>query len=232
VTAAQAQDLERYLDVSRAEVLFATAVILVEGLAESYVVPALAEAAGFDLDAYGVVVASVHGTDFSPYVALLGTSGLDIPFVVITDGDAAGDAAGRIEAGLRRGARLHEVADDGRELLKRAQDLKEIDDVDDYQVERLAILRELGSVGIYVGRQTLETDFCRLFPDEVSAAFSELKTGTAARQDVRNGVKNEQADAVDSEPRRKMLARIEAIGKGRFGQRLAAHIAEIDLRAP
>lgn len=112
-----------------------------------------------------------------------------------------------------------------------AHDLKEIDDVDDYQVERLAILRELGSVGIYVGRQTLETDLCRLFPGEVSAAFSELKTATATRQDVRNGVKNEQADEVDSEPRRKMLARIEAIGKGRFGQRLAAHIAEIDLRA-
>ena len=231
VTPAQAQDLERYIDVSRAEVLFATAVILVEGLAESYVVPALAEAAGFDLDAHGVVVASVHGTDFSPYVALLGTSGLDIPFVVITDGDATGDAAGRIEAGLRRGARLHEVADDGRELLKRAQDLKEVDDVDDYQVDRLAILRELSSVGIYVGHQTLETDLCGLFPSEVSAAFSRLNRAAAAREDVTNGVQNEQADEVDPELRRKMLGRIEAIGKGRFGQRLAAHIAEVDLRA-
>lgn len=79
VSSEQAADLERYLDVSRAEVLFASAVVLVEGLAELYVLPALAEAVGFDLDAYGTVVASVHGTDFKPYRALLGPKGLDTP---------------------------------------------------------------------------------------------------------------------------------------------------------
>ena len=98
-------------------------------------------------------------------------------------------------------------------------------------MDRLAILRELSSVGIYVGHQTLETDLCGLFPSEVSAAFSRLNRAAAAREDVRNGVQNEQADEVDPELRRKMLGRIEAIGKGRFGQRLAAHIAEVDLRA-
>ena len=66
VTSDQAADLERYIDISRAEILFASAVILVEGLAELYILPALAAAAHFDLDAYGVVVASVHGTDFKP----------------------------------------------------------------------------------------------------------------------------------------------------------------------
>lgn len=107
VTSEEAADLERYIDISRAEVLFASAVILVEGLAELYVLPALAAAAGFDLDAYGAVVASVHGTDFKPYRAFLGSRGLNTPHVSITDGDAAPDMRGRREAGLRRGAGLH-----------------------------------------------------------------------------------------------------------------------------
>ncbi|MCX5443863.1 ATP-dependent endonuclease [Streptomyces sp. NBC_00063] len=79
VTSEEAADLERYIDISRAEVLFASAVILVEGLAELYVLPAVAAAAGFDLDAYGTVVASVHGTDFKPYRTLLGPRGLNTP---------------------------------------------------------------------------------------------------------------------------------------------------------
>jgi putative ATP-dependent endonuclease of OLD family len=69
VSPAQAADLERYIDVTRAEILFASMVILVEGLGELYILPALAAAVGFDLDAYGVVVASVHGTDFQPHPA-------------------------------------------------------------------------------------------------------------------------------------------------------------------
>jgi hypothetical protein len=46
VTEDEAADLEHYIDVSRAEVLFATAVILTE----LYVLPAFAAAASFDLD--------------------------------------------------------------------------------------------------------------------------------------------------------------------------------------
>ena len=81
------RDLERYLDVTRAEMLFARVVILVEGMAELYLIPAFAEASGLDLDAHGVTVCSVHGTDFKPYSKLLGRHGLDIPTVVVTDGD-------------------------------------------------------------------------------------------------------------------------------------------------
>ena len=42
-------DISRYLDVSRAELLFARYVLLVEGTAEVFLLPAIAEAAGFDL---------------------------------------------------------------------------------------------------------------------------------------------------------------------------------------
>jgi putative ATP-dependent endonuclease of OLD family len=41
LSAVQRADLERYLDVSRAELLFCTAAILVEGISEVDLVPAL-----------------------------------------------------------------------------------------------------------------------------------------------------------------------------------------------
>ena len=73
-------DLQRYLDATRAEVLFARGVVLVEGAAELFLVPAVAQNMGKPLDEFGVTVCSVHGTDFVPYAKLLGPQGLNIPF--------------------------------------------------------------------------------------------------------------------------------------------------------
>lgn len=230
VTPAQAEDLERYLDVSRAEVLFASLIILVEGLAETYVVPAIARAAGFDLDAYGVVVASVHGTDFAPFRTLLGPDALDIPHVVVTDGDASGDTAGRREAGLRRGIRLHAPPGPGRNAL--TQRLKELvgGRVPDYSAERGDLANTIRASFIFVGRQTLEVDVTSLFPDEVNAAFTEVSAVQSAKDDVAGGVLNESAANPDTDVRATMLGRIGAVGKGRFAQRFAAHIERVDLR--
>ena len=54
-------DLEVYLDVTRGEMLFAKGVVLVEGEAEVFIVPALAKARGVDLDELGITVCSVAG---------------------------------------------------------------------------------------------------------------------------------------------------------------------------
>lgn len=87
LSANQIKDLQRYLDVTRAEILFSRAVIFVEGDAELFLLPEFARQAGYDLDKYGISVCSVGGTDFLPYVLLAGLNGLDIPFVILTDGD-------------------------------------------------------------------------------------------------------------------------------------------------
>ena len=68
-------DLERYLDVTRGEMLFAKGVLLVEGAAEAFILPALGKARGVDFDELGITVCSVAGTNFAPYVELLGTKG-------------------------------------------------------------------------------------------------------------------------------------------------------------
>jgi len=83
------EDLERYLDVTRAEMLFARAVLLVEGDAETFVVPRIAQFIGLDLDALGITVCSVGGVNFAPHVKLL--NALAIPFAVVTDYDADDD---------------------------------------------------------------------------------------------------------------------------------------------
>jgi len=83
----QYKDIQRYLDVTRAEILFARAVIFVEGDAEQFLLPELARQAGYDLDKHGITICSVGGTDFLPYVILAGSDGLGIPYAIITDGD-------------------------------------------------------------------------------------------------------------------------------------------------
>ncbi|MCX4735083.1 ATP-dependent endonuclease [Streptomyces sp. NBC_01363] len=230
VSSDEAADLERYIDVSRAEVLFASAVILVEGLAELYVLPALAAAAGFDLDAYGVVVASAHGTDFKPYRALLGPQGLNTPHVVITDGDAAPDKRNRREAGLKRGANLHPDSTRATALLDQIALLPE-PGAAGYHAGRVLLAGALESAGVYVGAQTLETDLCPLFGEEIIQAFQELSSNATAIGEVRLGISGEQQATVDPGARKDMLKRISDLGKGRFAQRLTAHIAQIDLPA-
>src|SRR5690606_21713916 len=97
------EDLERYLDVSRGEMLFARGVILVEGDAEKFLVPVLAKAQGIDLDESGIVVCSVSGTNFGAYAKFL--EALNIPYSIMTDGDP--DEEGVLD-GLRRAETLLE----------------------------------------------------------------------------------------------------------------------------
>ena len=85
LTEAETEDLARYLDVTRAEMVFARGVLLVEGDAERFLVPEFAKQMDKPLDDHGVSVCSVAGTNFQPYVKFLGALG--IPFAVITDWD-------------------------------------------------------------------------------------------------------------------------------------------------
>jgi putative ATP-dependent endonuclease of OLD family len=83
--------LERYLDITRAELFFARRVVFVEGAAELMLVSALAKRAeaGYDLRQHGVSIISVEGLNFDCFLPLFGHAGLPIPVSVITDGDPA-----------------------------------------------------------------------------------------------------------------------------------------------
>jgi putative ATP-dependent endonuclease of the OLD family len=94
-------DIERYLDATRAEMVFAQRVLLVEGFAEQVLMPMLAAAEAIDLDKLGITVCPIHGTHFASYIRFL--EALRIHWAVITDGDPLADGVSR---GDRRAARL------------------------------------------------------------------------------------------------------------------------------
>lgn len=78
-------DIGRYLDATRAELVFARSVLLVEGFGEEVLVPTMALAMSLDLDKRGISVCAIHGTHFSSYVRFC--EALGIRWAVLTDGD-------------------------------------------------------------------------------------------------------------------------------------------------
>jgi len=81
------EKLERYLDVTRAELFFARRVIFVEGAAELMMVNVLAKRLGYDLRQHGVSLISVEGLNFDSFLPLFGDHALKIPVAVLTDAD-------------------------------------------------------------------------------------------------------------------------------------------------
>lgn len=81
------EKLERYLDVTRAELFFARRVIFVEGAAELMMVDALAKRMDYDLRQHGVSLISVEGLNFDSFLPLFGDNALKIPVAVLTDAD-------------------------------------------------------------------------------------------------------------------------------------------------
>lgn len=86
-TKGKREKLERYLDVTRAELFFARRVIFVEGAAELMVVDALAKQMNLDFREFGVSLISVEGLNFDSFLPLFGEKGLRIPVAVVTDAD-------------------------------------------------------------------------------------------------------------------------------------------------
>lgn len=218
----QTADLQRYLDVTRAEVLFARAVILVEGVAEQFLIPAFAssylkteECGCSSLDDLGISICSVNGTDFVPFKRLLSDNGLSIPSAVITDGDPITDGNSKVQyAGLKRGLRLldkkHQPA------IQALLENNEPGDATDV----------LGKHGVFVGYRTLEIDLAETLAAEMKATYQELRNSTTASAKFDAAVDAIARDSDDEQAATDMLIRIEAIGKGRFAQRLASKVED------
>jgi len=207
----QVQDIERYLDATRGEMFFARGVILVEGTAELYIIPAFANAMNISLDQLGISVCSVHGTDFAPYVRLLKKNALKIPFVVVTDGDPYSKNEDIRYRGLDRGMKLLEdnIPDKVQEIGKLFKK-GEWDEVD----ERLKKYR------IYVGEHTLEIDLANSgFKKEMLNTLIELGAGKVQQKKFQTALSNN--DKLKEADINQILKRIEIYGKGRYAQRLA-----------
>jgi putative ATP-dependent endonuclease of the OLD family len=91
--------LERFLDVTKANLFFAHGVVIVEGDAENILLPALAKLVGRDFTEHGVSVVNVGGVGLRRYARIFQRKDpkkdgqLDIPVACITDMDVMPDCA-------------------------------------------------------------------------------------------------------------------------------------------
>jgi putative ATP-dependent endonuclease of OLD family len=192
-------DMERYLDVTRGEILFAKGVMLVEGDAEAYLIPAFAKLQGLDLDALGITVCSVGGTNFAPYVKFLGPAGLNLPFCVLTDFDPTA----AFSRGERRVVKLLTTLGNAGPPTTGA-----------------ALKAAAAQSGIFLNEHTLEVDLFQSGRHKsMGRTLIELAESTVAIDRAKAWAKDPANLSVPV-----FLADIKAIGKGRVAQRLATNM--------
>jgi len=81
-------DLERYLDATKSNLLFARKVMLVEGPAELFLIPALVKSIkGIDLERSGISVVAIHGVHFDVYTKLFRAGSLEKKCAIVADAD-------------------------------------------------------------------------------------------------------------------------------------------------
>ncbi|GAB2209084.1 ATP-dependent endonuclease [Roseibium sp. ROS1] len=84
----EVDDLERYLDATRSNLLYARKVMLVEGPAELFLIPELLKHVnGIDLEREGVSVIPIYGVHFDVYAKLFSEHSLPKRCAIVTDGD-------------------------------------------------------------------------------------------------------------------------------------------------
>lgn len=219
-------DLERYIDITRGELFFSKGVILVEGDAEKFLLPTLAKLYDqtFDFDAMGITVCSIAGTNFAPYVKLLGPEGLDIPFTVLTDYDPKSSEASQEDDdpdsdGVGDNYGENRVVNHIMQHLLSKEAWKPLS-FD--QVLKLA-----PEHGVFLNEFTFEVD---VFKTGAHEHFL-----TAARASSTNKKMHARFESLAADPStleaKKFLKDIDSIGKGRFAQRLASVLYEAKAEA-
>ena len=205
--------LERYLDITKAELFFARRVIFVEGAAELMLISALAKRSGkgFNLRKHAVSLISVEGLNFDCFLPLFGENGLPIPTSVITDSDPA-----------------KEIIDDG----GTAQPVyPALDDKVDISANTKVLISKYEDkfVKVFYGVKTLEYDIAlykenrKVMLDALAEMHPQIaKKLTAAIEDVDTDQKKAKVLFSGMFEREKGLTNVQ---KGRFAQELAYQLS-------
>lgn len=219
------RDIERYVDVKRGELYFGKGIILVEGIAEEYLIPRFAELMQLSLDSKGVIVCNINSTNFKPYIKFL--DALGIPFVIITDGDyyiLTPDSDGKE---TRKYHLLKDPWHSNYGFLGYELAFGTLIDLGKIAEREIPVTTELqneklNEFGIYAGEYTLEVEIMNACgeDDDLKTIISDVYEGlTLGGEQQKSNFKNELAQ----KDFWKCLSKIEAkgIGKGRFSQQFA-----------
>ena len=158
-----------------------------------------------DLDELGITVCSVSGTNFEPYVKLLGPKGIDKPFAVLTDFDPQSE-----ETGLGK-----------KRVLKLLAIIAENPGLGEGNFEHLQ--ETIKKHGLFLNDYTFEVDLfkCGQYRS-ICQTIIETSDNGAAKERARRW--NDSPENLDIE---QFLKDINEIGKGRFAQRLATRITDL-----
>jgi putative ATP-dependent endonuclease of OLD family len=211
------EDLERYIDVTRGELFFSKGVILVEGDSERFLLPTLAKLhdPAMDFDALGISVCSIAGTNFGPYLQLMGPAGLDIPVVVLTDFDPKTEEISQEDADPDDGG-VGESYGRNRVVNQIMVHLME-----EKTYEKLSfkeVIAEAEAYGVFLNDFTFEID---LFKAGAEDAFAEAIRQLSDNKRMQERFDNLAADPDALDPKQ-FLKDINSLGKGRVAQRLAS----------
>jgi putative ATP-dependent endonuclease of the OLD family len=211
------EDLERYIDVTRGEIFFSKGVILVEGDAEKSLLPMLARLydGKIDFDALGITVCSIAGTNFAPYVKLLGPRGLDIPSAVLTDFDPKGEDVSQEDAdpddeGVGTSFGKNRVVN---QIMCHLIEAKLWDELSFEQVLACAEKH-----GVFLNTFTFEID---LFKAGAEGAFAEAIKDLTSNRKMHKRFDDLSGGRTSLDPKQ-FLKDIDSLGKGRVAQRLAS----------
>lgn len=226
LTNKEMQDLERYIDVKRGELYFGKGVILVEGVAEEYLIPTFADKIGESLDLKGIICCNINSTNFKPFVSFLELLG--IPYVCITDGDYY---IWITEEGEQK-RKYHILYNETHEsfgylglervgkLLVETEKIKESEIPEDF-VEQDDFF---ATKGFFVGNYTMEVDVmdaCSEFEEGQNIIYSIFNDLTIGGEQQKENFKKELISGDYWSCLRKIENSSNDVGKGRFAQRLS-----------
>lgn len=196
--------IDRYLDVTKAAVLYTKKVLVVEGLAEALLIPAIAKQVVLKSDERlkriftGITILPVDGVDFAPYLKLLLS----------------------VSSGTRIACRLAVLTDEDPDTAVRRKE----------SLETKITEMEAGDVAkVFESPVTFESSLLLPQNEELlKAIFLEMKP-----RSEENWTTYVTGDESSKKNGLKKLMEEKRISKGEFAQRLAAHLeAEVDFEVP
>ncbi len=199
----EANDLERYLDATKSNLLYARRVMLVEGPAELFLIPAmLKQVKKIDLNREGVAIIPIYGVHFDVYARLFSLEAMPKRCAIIADGDV--------------------VASDAQPELEGEDDLPEhptLSDLESQYVKVFSNKTTFERALVFEGTLEMFASAC----DDIGAprVAKRLRTGLNSirkdkpKDDALNKILNPLRDAVLNTSKR--------FGKARFAQLAARH---------